>query len=510
MRSAMKKINYMGWAVAALLMVSCEGGSNIPGTNVTPGIVDTPTVKWDAGVNTNPVLDASGGSLSVSFTSSDAWNASIINGRADWLLLSPESGSKGKGTLTIQVNPNEEYDERRATVQVKCGTAQVTLLVTQKQKDAFTASASKQEFGSEGGDFTIQVSTNIDFTCSVTAGTGWLVPVQTKGLSNHTLIFRVDANEDTEKREGAVLVSSSLGEETFKVFQQGSEAKLVLSSNQETISADGGIFTVEVRHNVAVSMEMPQGVDWLSEVTTRSMSTDSYTFQVSANETYESREASIRFFNEELGLSESVKVTQVQNNAILLSPDKVEISHEATVLDILLRTNVEPEIIIGVSWIHREDTKALSEQHVFFHVEENTGSESREGTITFRHEDLVQTLCVTQGMQTDYSLEPGFYGMAGLTWSYVPQKMQLRIGRDAEGTTGVFTLMEPATNRLIQLRYAPVASLEVGSNVSVDLIQNVDDSRPTVQENLSFQVKSVDGPFVTLVDGEGKEAILKQ
>ena len=143
----MRKINYMGWAVAALLIVSCQGGTNIPGTDISPGIVDTPTVKWDAGVNTNPVLDATGGSLSVSFTSSDAWKASIINGRADWLRLSPESGNKGKGTLTIQVSPNEEYDERRATVQVKCGTAQVTLLVTQKQKDAFTASASKQEFG---------------------------------------------------------------------------------------------------------------------------------------------------------------------------------------------------------------------------------------------------------------------------------------------------------------------------------------------------------------------------
>ena len=506
----MRKINYMGWAVAALLIVSCQGGTNIPGTDITPGIVDTPTVKWDAGVNTNPVLDATGGSLSVSFTSSDAWKASIINGRADWLRLSPESGNKGKGTLTIQVSPNEEYDERRATVQVKCGTAQVTLLVTQKQKDAFTASASKQEFGFEGGDLTIQVSTNIAFSSSVTAGAEWLVPVQTKGLTNHTLIYKVLANEDTQKREGAVVVSSSLGQETFKVFQQGSEPTLVLSSNQETVSADGGTFTVEVRHNVEVSMEMPKGVDWLSEVTTRAMSTDSYTFQVSANDTYESREASIRFFNEELGLSESVKVTQVQNNAILLSPDKAELSYEATVLDILLRTNVEPEMEIGVSWIQRVDTKALSEQHLFFLVEENTGSEPRVGTITFRYEDLVQTLTVTQGMQTDYSKEPGFYGMAGLTWTFVPQKMQLRMGRDAEGTTGVFTLMEPSTNRLIQIRYAPYASLKVGSTISVNLIQNVDDSRPSVQENLSFQVKSIDGPFVTLVDGEGHEAIMKQ
>ena len=71
----MRKLYYMGWAVAALLMVSCQGGTNTPGTNVTPGIVDTPTVKWDAGVNTNPVLDASGGSLSVSF----AWKNKLAS-----------------------------------------------------------------------------------------------------------------------------------------------------------------------------------------------------------------------------------------------------------------------------------------------------------------------------------------------------------------------------------------------------------------------------------------------
>ena len=70
--------------------------------------------------------------------------------------------------------------------------------------------------------------------------------------------------------------------------------------------------------------------------------------------------------------------------------------------------------------------------------------------------------------------------------------------------------MEPSTNRLIQLRYAPFASLKAGSTVFVDLIQNVDTSLPTVQENLSFLVKGVDGPYVTLVDEEGHQAILKQ
>ncbi len=421
----MKKIDYMGWAVAALLAVSCQG--SVPGgsTDVTPGIVDTPTVKWDAGVNTSPVVSEEGGSFSVTFTSSDAWTASIVNGRADWLRLSPGSGSKGKGTLTIQVNPNEEYEERRATVQVKCGTAQVTLTVTQKQKDAFTATASKQEFGAEGGDFTIQVNTTVDFTCSVTAGEEWLVPVQTKGLTPYSLVYKVLANENTEKREGAVLVSSSLGQETFKVFQQGAEATLVLSSNQVAVSEEGGVFTVEVRHNVAVSMEIPKGVDWISEVITRSMSTDSYTFAVSANVFPEFREADIRFFNEELGLSETVKVTQ-------------------------------------------------------------------------------------NGKKTDYGQEPGFFGLAGLMWAYVPQQMQLHMVRDTQGNTGVFTLLEPSSSRFIQLQYAPVASLAVGSTVSVYLIQNVNDSLPTVQENLSFQVKSIDGPFVTLVDEEGHEAILKQ
>lgn len=496
---------YIGWAIATLLMVSCQSG-----TEETPGNVDNSTINWVAGVNTNPVLDAKGGSLTVSFTSSDAWKASIINGRAYWLRLSAESGNKGRGTLTIQVNPNEEYDERRATIQVKCGTAQVTLLVTQKQKDAFTASASKQEFGQDGGDFTIQVRTNISFTSSVTAGEEWLVPVKVKGITNHTLTFRVAANEDPQKREGAVTVSSSLGQEIFKVFQQGPEATLVLSSNQETVPADGGFFTVDVQHNVAVSVEMPKGVDWISEVTSRSMSTDSYTFYVSANESYESREAFIRFFNDELGLSESVKVMQEQNNAILLSPDKVEISYEATVLDILLCTNVEPEVEISVSWIKRVDVKALTDKLLYFQVEENTGSEPREGTITFYHEDVAQTLTVTQGIEPDHSQEPGFYGIAGLRWSFVPQMMQLRMGRDAEGTTGVFTLMEPSSNRLIQLRYTPYSSLMEGTRVYVDLIQNVDTSLPSVQENLKFRVKSVNGPFVTLVDGDGHKAVLKQ
>ena len=145
--------------LASIVLLTACGGSKEENGGGGGGGTTTPTITFGAGVNTSPVLGTEGGSVDITFTASDAWTAGVINTRADsWVSVSPTSGAKGSGKITIKAAANDTPDERGATIQIKSGTTTKSITLTQKQKDAFTATASKTELGKDGGNFIQQLS----------------------------------------------------------------------------------------------------------------------------------------------------------------------------------------------------------------------------------------------------------------------------------------------------------------------------------------------------------------
>lgn len=307
----MKKIFIL--LASIVMLTACGGSKEDPngGGGQGGGGSTVPTITFGTEVNTNPVLGSGGGSIEVSFTSSDAWTAGVINTRADsWVTVSPASGSKGKGKITITAAANETPDERGATIQIKCGSIAKTITLTQKQKDAFTATASKTEIGNDGGSFTIEVKANVDFSFTIDQGTEWIKHVSTKALKTSTITFEVSKNEEVSKREGKVTVKSSVGNEVIKVYQAGATPTIVLSTNNASITATGGNFQVDVTHNVDVTVTIQEGITWLRETSSKATSTNSYVFTVDENTSEENRTADITFTNKANNLSEVVHVSQ--------------------------------------------------------------------------------------------------------------------------------------------------------------------------------------------------------
>lgn len=85
----------------------------------------------------NPMMDANGGYLTLTFTASDLWSASIsaTSQEIDWLTLSSTQGEAGVVTLQVSVQSNDTYDERNAVILLVCGNDKKTIVVTQKQKN---------------------------------------------------------------------------------------------------------------------------------------------------------------------------------------------------------------------------------------------------------------------------------------------------------------------------------------------------------------------------------------
>ena len=147
------------------------------------------------------LFDSEAGTATLDLSASGNWTAEFVNGRAYWCSLSAMEGKRGVATLTINVQANGEYDERSASIVFTCKDLKRTIIVTQKQRDALLLSSGRVEMRADGGSFTVEVMSNVDFTSTIESdGNGWIHPLSTKGLEKSNLTFKVDPNESLDRR----------------------------------------------------------------------------------------------------------------------------------------------------------------------------------------------------------------------------------------------------------------------------------------------------------------------
>ena len=403
---------------AALLLAACEPEMDFIESSIS-GFQSEATLS---GGNLYINFTSGTGTASVTLEANRTWTAAFVNDRAkEWCTLSTDGGGSGTAGITIIVKENPEYDERSASILFTCGSLERTIVVTQKQKDAVLLSSTRQDVGKDGGTITLEVQANIPFSYSIPEScAGWITPqVKTKGLVSSALSFQVAANEDVEKREGAISITSTLKTETVKVYQEGATPALVVSASQVEVSSAGGTFQVEVKSNVNASVVIPDNCKWLSEVSTKAMSTNTFVFKADKNESYDLREASITFRNSQYGLEETVKVRQDQKDVILCeNGDALTFDFAAQEFKVKTRFNVEYQVKSSASWLQPVKTKALQEKEEVFSLEENTGASSRTAELTFTsegHPDAKLTVKVTQEAKDPFLFitVPGLYGLEG-------------------------------------------------------------------------------------------------
>ncbi len=324
----MKKHILIPLTVIFLSVIGCtkpeQGGKDNP----QPPTPSQAQITIPSTVDVTPVVPPEGGDAKITFTAATAWTASVVSTKADsWVDVNPKSGNPGPAEIKITTAPNDTYVERNATIQINCGGQTKDIVLTQKQVDNITVTTDKVELRAEGGTFTIELKSNIDFSYEIEGG--WIKYVSTKAYSEKTLTFSAEANDGVQKREGSVTVKGGGFSETVRVYQSGEEPTLVISQNEYNLEAEGGSIAVEVSSNVAVMMTIPEDAAWITENKTKSVSTSTFHLDVSANDTYEARSTEITFSNEDSGLSEKITVNQKGKTFVHVTSvtlDKVELT----------------------------------------------------------------------------------------------------------------------------------------------------------------------------------------
>ena len=397
----MKKLSLFLSLLLGILLVSCKGSESIP--EPTPTI---DKITFVSGSNTSPSFEVEGGNISLSFTTTSAWTATLINNRAEgWCSVQPTNGPAGNNTITINVSPNEDFDEKEANIVVKSGTASQNISVSQKQKNALTLTAGKFVVDDIGGEVEVEIKANVKYSYTIgeEESKEWITYSGSRALTTSYLTFNIAENPHQTPREGTIVITDGTLSETVTIYQNASKPSIILTQKEYTIGEEGGNFKVEIMSNVDVEMTMPD-VDWIYENQSRAYSTNTYHFNVKANEEHDNRNAEIIFRNKENNLEEKVIVNQLQKNAIVIAEKEYTIPASATQLDFSVASNIDFEVKIKGDWIKQIQSRGLTSRPLFFDIEENTSGNSREGTITFIGENIQQEIKVTQKGKDTFSL----------------------------------------------------------------------------------------------------------
>ncbi|MBR5019475.1 MAG: BACON domain-containing protein [Bacteroidales bacterium] len=335
----------------------------------------------ESGETISVLFRSEAGSASLDLTASGSWKAEFVNGRAYWCTLSQSEGKRGVATLTFTVLANGEYDERSAAILFTCGKLQRTIVVTQKQHDALLLSSDRVELSADGGSFTVEVQSNIDFSHRIEAdGSDWIRTVSTKGLEKSALTFSVDPNTSLDRRVGTVSFEGVAGQELVKVYQKGEIPTIVISEDAVGLPAEEGTFKVEVASNLDVELQLPDECTWLKEIQTKTMSTCTYQFSYVRNHTRSSRACDLIFRNAAFSKADTVHVVQ-QEASILLSSRELFLPSQGD--EICIHTSepvADPALFhFDASWLELKSVEPDADGNCFhFLVRPNPTDQYRE------------------------------------------------------------------------------------------------------------------------------------
>ena len=126
----------------------------------------------------------------------------------------------------------------------------------------------------------------------------WIKETMTRGMSSHTLHYTVAPNDSYDGRKAEIIYrdkSDSNIADTLTVMQAQKDA-IIISEKEVKVGSEGGIVEVKIDANVDFEMQLPD-IEWISESSTRGLSTHKKYLKIAENTGETSRTAEVVFKN---------------------------------------------------------------------------------------------------------------------------------------------------------------------------------------------------------------------
>ena len=203
-----------------------------------------------------------GGFYAVMVESNIKWS---ISSSASWAKIQGEAIKRNNATITVIVDPATAPEETTATLTVKPygeGTeaGEQTVTITRGGADATSMSVDKSEINatSEGGNFTIQVTSTAKWKATASWDAEWLSIENAEGDGNGSFSIKVKPATSTNDASTVITVEEVRSDYytpvqlNILVSRKGKPAAtLSVDPTSITSPAEGGDFTVTIKSNYA-------------------------------------------------------------------------------------------------------------------------------------------------------------------------------------------------------------------------------------------------------------------
>ena len=376
----MKKINYLLIVVAlAMSFVGCRKPVEVS--------FDTTTQE----------INAQGGSVEIVLKSNGDWT---INPSAEWIVVSPMSG-KGDATLTLTVESNTTGEDRSTQIKATTKDNTATLNLTQgalspQPQYYLNVSPKNYRCGGAGGEFTVEVSSNLDWTVATPQ---WITCSVTEGSNDATVTLTVSPIEDEkiEMREADVLFESSLTSDKVHVVQtvdpiMGIE---IMPKNLEFVcTGETKIIAVFTEDAWTASMD----VDWVTLSQTEGQGDAEIRVTLGENPGYEQRQTTV-LFTTAGGAQAMLGIRQEASpnpHFLEVSPLEFQFEKEGGECEISVNCDTGWEFDMACDWLSLSQQSGIGNATVVLTVQPNLLTEPRTNAFFIKSGNLYYELSVTQ------------------------------------------------------------------------------------------------------------------
>ena len=120
-----------------------------------------------------------------------------------------------------------------------------------------------------------------------------------------------------------------------------------------------------------------------------------------SNEKYDGRTGQVVFHNYEYGISDTVHVSQVQKDAILMTCNTYEIGSEGGDIAFKVSSNVNFNVYSDQPWVKRKESRGLTQTILSFTIDANTDFKARTATLSIKTANIEQKVTILQAGYDD-------------------------------------------------------------------------------------------------------------
>ena len=343
-----------------------------------------------------------GGNIDIEVNHSTDYKVTIPDEYKSWIHQATDS-TRGlvSSKLTFIIDPSEEYDKREGKIYFHARDEEEVVTVYQAGSGKLVLSQNEYNLSGSEQEFSVDISSNFDFAMEM-PDVDWLKEntSQTRGMSSHTLQFKVTENDDYKARSAKIKIfdQNSKLSETIVVNQASIGAVIILDTSEYNVSSEQLDLDIEVKSNFDYKIDF-QGANWVKQrkATTRGIISKLLSLTVDKNNTYDGRTAQIKLYEKDGNTSEIITINQKAKDGIEIPTKEFTIDELGGIINIEVRSNVDYQFTINDDWIKAPaTTRGLTTQtHPVEIAPLGVGKEDRTGTITVSNEAMGFSATIT-------------------------------------------------------------------------------------------------------------------